>query len=346
MSGGVEFLLGHRIHSMIAHSKSYISQNHVQSVVNCLNSGLTSSGKLNNYFKDLFSEYIERSNVFLFSSGTSALYNLLISLEIDRDSEILIPNYICYSVYQAIQRSGFRPILYDNASNQWISSYEKIIESVTDNTKVIVLNHTFGQALPFVQQLKERYPEKIIVEDCCHLISNRSRVGSIDISLGHASFYSFNSTKLLAGGEGGALQINDESIHSRIIDNKLDEGLSDLTCSLLIEQLKDYDKFLEIRKEIVNFYNQNLNLKNSSVTNSIHFRYPLLVDNQDDFLSDHVVAFRKGVDQLISSKINTSNNLPNSFDVFNRTISLPIYPALNESELKTVVQRFNSHYDN
>lgn len=332
---------------MISHSKSFITTNHINKVVDCLNSGLTAAGNLNTLFSKKFGRFIERDHVMLFSSGTSALYHLLKNLECHGRSEVLLPNYICSNVYDAIVLSGNRPVLYDNAPGEWITELNLVKGKVTPETCAIVLNHTFGQALPFVKQLKEEFPNVFIIEDCCHLIAPQSRVNNVEISVGDASFFSFNSTKLLAGGEGGALQINDSTIFRSIESTRIDLGLSDMTCALLIEQLKDYPSFLNRRKEIAEKYSNELVLNSHQLLDqSTYFRYTTMVQNQEEILVDREVAFRKGVDQLIHLKMNLDTHLPNSVHAYEQTVSLPIYPALTEKELKTIIERFNSYYDN
>ena len=290
------------------------------------------SGNILKKFTLSFSKFIEKEFIHTFSSGSQALYELLLSLRFEDGSDILIPSYICNNVKKAINKAKLNAIYYDNQKDSWISSADEIRNKITKKTKVIVVNHTFGirynkSEIESLQRLN--IP---LIEDNAHFISNN--IQDIEISnLFLASIYSFNATKLLTTGEGGAVATNDNQLNKRLCKNILDSGFSDINAAIGLSQLNRFHEFLVKRKEIACFYIENLGdvAKAIQIEKSIFFRFPILVANDKLFLKSKKVAYKKGVDNILS-------DLENVKDIFKKTISLPIYPLLTKEEMDMVVK--------
>jgi perosamine synthetase len=302
-------------------------------------SGITAAQSKVNLFEKKFKKYTQKENVELYSSGSSALYELLLGLNIQPNDRVLLPSYICSSVEKAILKCHAIPIYYDNEQESWISSFEQISKKVTKNTKAIIVNHTFGIRYSFEEIRKIANLNISIIEDCAHFISNKKE--DIEISnLFTASFYSFNATKLLATGEGGAVCTNDRDLAQEMLKYKLDRGVSDLNAALGLSQLEQLDIFLEKRERIANYYFENLGdvVRYFKHRSSIYFRFPVFVKNNELFLRSKKVAFRKGVDELLHS--SAQETLLNVEKVFQHTISIPIYPNLTKKQQAVVVNEF------
>ena len=313
---------------MIPHSKPTLLEHDIQNIVKVFSTNIISSNSISKDFKDKLSKFLKKEYIFLYSSGTTALYELLLSLEIQQGDDVLIPSYICSSVKKAILKIGANPIYYDNEKNSWISSYKEIKKYLTLNTKLIILNHTFGIRYKYDEINKLKQLNIPLIEDNAHFISNNKKDKNIS-DLFIASFYSFNATKLLTTAEGGAISTNDKDLAKKIEQNKLDTGMSDIHASLGISQLERYGDFLDKRIEIANFYLSNI--LNTEKLDSIYFRFPMITDKVEYFLNSKKVAFRKGVDTILK-------DLPNIAEVYNKTISIPIYPSLNKKELEVILE--------
>lgn len=329
---------------IIPHSNTTLTKKDFDVVKSSLKSGITTAHNKVELFKKEFQNYVEKEYIELYSSGSCALYELFLGLDIQKNDEILIPSYICDSVKRGILKCGAVPIYYDNEQNSWIGSYAEISKKVTKNTKVIVLNHTFGIRYDLEEIKKLTSLNISLIEDCAHFISNEKK--DIEISnLFRASFYSFNATKLLATGEGGAVCTNDKDLAKELFKNKLDNGISDLNASLGLSQLEQYDEFLEQRKKIANYYFDSLGdiSKDLKKYSSIYFRFPIFVENESKFLDSQKVAFRKGVDALLHNFMK--ERLLNVESVFKKTISIPIYPNLTKKEQTVVIDEIKRLID-
>ena len=323
---------------MINHSKTHITAKSKKAVLKTIESGLLIKGEKHNLFKSKISNLIDKEYVDLTSSGTFAFFKILTAIGISEGDEVLIPNYICSSLLGPIRFLKATPVVYDNRKNSWLSDIEMIKEKTTFNTKIILLNHTYGFLFKGIEELRNLIPSNIVlVEDCCHALSPNSQIGKTKISqFSLCSFYSFNATKMIASGEGGAIATDDRLFYEKICKIKLGDNLSDLSCSLGLQQIDSFQEMLDKRSEIANQYKQSFGFHGLS-HESLFYRYPILVSNNQVFLKSTEISYRLGVDELISDYINTQG-VQNSKDLLLKIVSVPIYPALKGSEIKYIIQ--------
>ena len=322
--------------NILPHSNTFLIQKDFDFIKDTFYTGITTANTKVNLFKKEFQNYVQKEYIELYSSGTSALYELLLALNIKKNDEVLLPSYICESVKKAIMKCEAIPIFYDNEKGSWISSYSQILKKINKNIKAIIVNHTFGIRYNLEEIEKLSSLNIPLIQDCAHFISNNH--SDIEVSnLFTASFYSFNATKLLATGEGGAVCTNNDNLFKELCKNKLDNGISDLNASLGLSQLEQYDDFLVKRQEIGNFYFEYLGdiSKDLKQYSSIYFRFPIFVKNDIDFLNSEKVAFKKGVDALLHDY--SKESLSNTEIVFKNTISIPIYPSLTKIQQKIII---------
>lgn len=325
---------------MIQHSKTTLGKEEHSAITQLLAKGMVTSGKECEEFRNEFGSYIGAEYTQITSSGTMAFFRILMALEVSRDDEVLIPDYICKDVLSPILALGAIPVLYDNQKESWISSSNEIISKVTHRTKVILVNHTFGFIFKEIEDLKTVVSSNIfIVEDCCHsIISKNSQFNQFTLNNSHCTFYSFNATKLLAAGEGGAICTNDSNIAKSLERLKIGDRLSDMNCAIARVQLRKLDSFLDRRKEIADSYKSAFSsyIKTNPELVGLNFRFPIRVKNNVAFWSSDKVAYRKGVDSLVSDELEVSAQ-PNANSIFLETVSIPIYPSLRREQINLII---------
>lgn len=326
---------------MINHSKTFLDKDDSAAVLDSIAKRYLTANSKRQLFEENLAKTLNVKYVRVTNSGTMAFYKILLALGVMGNDEILLPNYICNTLLGPIKSIGAKPVPYDNAPNSWLSSIDEIIRKITPNTKVIVVNHAFGYVFKNIKKLKRIIPSNIkIVEDCCHLIAPRRIVGNELIGeQSLCAFYSFNATKFIATGEGGAISSQNKVFIQNLDKIEIGDKLSDINCCLGISQLKKLEKFVQIRKEIASEYYIHFEKfvpKHMDVGSCLFFRFPILVNDNTPFLKNKKVLYRKGVDSLLTDYIG-GTSLPNSENIVSKTISLPIYPSLTKSELKTVI---------
>lgn len=110
-----------------------------------------------------------KSKILSIYNWRSAIYHILKSLKLSNLDEVIISWYTCISVSNAVIQSGVKLIYSDiNKKTLWLD-VNKLVNNITKNTKVIIIQHTFWKAsniLPIIQLAKEN--NILIIEDCAH----------------------------------------------------------------------------------------------------------------------------------------------------------------------------------
>lgn len=144
------------------------------------------------------------------SSGTSALYTILGAMDIGPGDEVILPVYTFIASYNVVTLNYALPILVDTDIESFQIDTNKIEAAITDQTKIIMPVHMGGSPADLDKIIDIGKKADIsIVEDACqaHLAEWKGRkVGNF----GLAGAYSFQSSKNLNSGEGGAIVTNDE----------------------------------------------------------------------------------------------------------------------------------------
>lgn len=157
-----------------------------------------------NIFKDLY----HLDNCFLFHSNRSALYYLLNSLSLSSSDEVLVTAFTCSSVVEAIHRAGLTPVLVDISPSTFGSSLESIQEIASHNTKVVIVQHTFGIPADIIAIRKFCNTNKLfLIEDCALSLFSSNEYDLLG-RFGDASIWSFELSKTISSGWGGLLSIN------------------------------------------------------------------------------------------------------------------------------------------
>ena len=141
-----------------------------------------------------------------FYNARSALFHALSCLGLKSDDEVVVSWYTCVSVSNAVLQTGAKIVYSDIESETLGFDYEKLVEQITQNTKVILLQHTFGMQSRDYEKIIKLAKEKNIVtiEDCAHSLGNGQ-----DIKWDFAIF-STGRDKVISSVTGGFLLVNNE----------------------------------------------------------------------------------------------------------------------------------------
>lgn len=339
---------------MILHSKPWINEQDLKAVENTLKGGMIAQGRVVQEFESLISNWTSAKGGVAVSSGSAAIELALLSLGVGNNCEVILPTYVCESVMEAVVSVGATPVLCDVGKN-WVVEPYNVALKITSSTKAIIIPHMYG-IFADVQAFKQfNIP---IIEDCAQAFGDKS----IDKITADIAVLSFHPTKCLTSGEGGMMvSLNEDYINkARIIRDgcesankkRLIAPLSDLQAALGISQLKRYPEFLKRRREIAGKYlialaAISLKLVNyDAKASSMFFRLPLKVKGglekyEKRFLGKEI-QIRKGVDKLLHRLSGLSDDdFPMSIELFNETISVPLYPALTDEEVDRCIESLN-----
>lgn len=144
------------------------------------------------------------------SSGTSALSTILGAMEIGPGDEVIIPVYTFIATYNVIVLNYALPVFVDTDIESFQIDAGKIEAAITPKTRVIMPVHIGGSPADIDRILAIGTKAKLpVVEDSCqaHLAEWRGKKTG---TLGLAGAFSFQGSKNLNSGEGGAIFTNDD----------------------------------------------------------------------------------------------------------------------------------------
>ncbi|MBT9319697.1 dTDP-4-amino-4,6-dideoxygalactose transaminase [Actinobacillus pleuropneumoniae] len=149
-------------------------------------------------------------------SCTAALEMAAILIDIQAGDEVIMPSYTFVSTANAFVLRGAKIVFVDIRPDTMNIDETKIESAITPKTKAIVPVHYAGIAceMDTIMAIAEKY-RLYVIEDAAQAVMS-SYKGKALGTIGHFGCYSFHETKnYSAGGEGGALLINDDRFIAR-----------------------------------------------------------------------------------------------------------------------------------
>lgn len=248
-----------------------------QAVIKTLRSGWVSQGPEVQKFEELFAKKHDVKYAVATSSGTAALYLMLLAAGIGKGDEVLVPSFTWVSTANVVQMCGAIPILIDIDLETFNTSIQNILPKITPKTKAIIIVHLFGKPVD-IQFISKKLPKRItIFEDAACSAGgsiNKKMIGS----QGMASAFSFHPRKLITTGEGGMVTSNSFNLVKKIrelrnhgipessskINAKFKLGgiehlgynfrMTDIQAAIGIVQLNKIDEFITERNIIAHEY--------------------------------------------------------------------------------------------
>jgi dTDP-4-amino-4,6-dideoxygalactose transaminase len=146
------------------------------------------------------------------ANGTSALLTALAALGIGPGDEVIVPPYTFVATINVVLMLHALPVFVDTDIDTFQIDARKVAAAITPRTRAIVPVHLGGSAADLDTILAAASSRDIpVLEDACqsHLAEWKGRkVGT----LGRAGCFSFQASKNLNAGEGGAIVTSDESL--------------------------------------------------------------------------------------------------------------------------------------
>ena len=342
----------------IPHSQPFIGSEEIEACNRVLDSRMLAKGKLVDEFEKKFASLTGYSQAVSTTSGTSALLFLLQSLNIGKGHEVIVPIYACSSIANAVRSVGATPVFSDS-SLYWCSTFEDIAKLCTKRTRAIVLVHMYG-----IDASHDRFDslDIPIIEDLSHAIGLERRYRSCY----ELAFTSLNATKCLTTGEGGMAlySVNsknalDASSSNQVFFNKFNR-MNDLSATIGLSQLNKYNTMLERRRAIARIYLEELHDISLDINDmrllfhrdsndrrsSIFFRFLATINGDvpeviEYFAREHNISLRRGVDAMESQ---SRARFPNAIDLFESTLSIPIYPSLSFRDTRRIARALKGYF--
>ena len=166
-------------------------------------------------FEQKYAELMGVKRCLATASGTTALLVAMHVLGVDAGDEVLVAPYTFIATYNVVLLSKALPVFVDTDQETFTMDPAKIEERITERTKAILPVHILG--LPADMDRINAIAKKhnlVVIEDACQAWLAEYR-GKKCGTLGDLGCFSFQNSKHLPAGEGGAIVGNDEKIMDR-----------------------------------------------------------------------------------------------------------------------------------
>lgn len=311
-------------------------------------------------FEKLFSTFFSIPYAVAVNSGTSALHLALLALGARKGREVIIPSYACVALLNAVLYTGAKPVFADMDPVTMCLSSEDAAKKMSSHshTVAIVVVHTFGMSADIGKLRRLGTP---LIEDCTHSIGGFTKNGRRMGTLGDAAIFSFYATKMMTTGEGGMIVTASRKIFQyvrgmRVYNDAMPRRLSfnykmsDIAAGIGTVQLSKLKAFIKKRREIARCYDtffkrySNVTLPRRDFGSDVFYRFVILMPDRNSARRFMQAMQKNGIicDAPVNNPLHRCMGLsdkqyPGTTEIFNRAVSLPIYPSLTKSEIKKIL---------
>jgi len=331
---------------------------------------LTNGGAFHRQLEEALCEYLGVNHIALFTNATIGLVTALQSLRIT--GEVITTPYSFVATSHSLLWNGIKPVFVDVDPQTLNLDPSKIEAAITPQTTAIMPVHCYGHPcnVEAIQKIADVYNLKVIY-DAAHAFGVQDGGGSV-LRHGDLSVVSFHATKVFNTFEGGAIICPNAKTKVRIDHlknfghagevNVVAPGINGKMCefnaALGLLQLKYIDEVLARRKDIDAAYRRFLRGAKGirclgdageKVANYAYFPilveadYPLSRDGLYLKLKSSGIHPRRYFYTLISEfpmyrglPSARRENLSVATDASRKVLCLPIYPELEQSQVKTI----------
>ncbi len=284
-----------------------------------LKSGIWSyNGPKESEFNKAFAKFTGTKYALSVANGTVSLQLALEACGIGLGDEVIVPGLTWQATAAAALDVNAVPILVDVNEENWCIDPAEVEKAISPRTKAIIPVHLYGSSADMDAIMKIAGKHNLrVIEDCAHKHGgewNGKKVGSI----GDMGSFSFQLSKLMTAGEGGAITTSDSQLYEKLdalrncgrrpVNEQLadkgtgiygDEGnliqsgnyrITDFQAALLIESLKRLPEQNQIRDENAKYVN--------SLLSELPGIQPMRVDKRETMRAYYNFSFRYNKDEF------------------------------------------------
>lgn len=339
-----------------------------------LDKGWYLQGDANHQFEEHYTQYTGTKYAIGCANGLDALiwiFRAYIEMGVMKSGdEVIVPANTYIASILALTENGLKPILVEPRIDTLEIDDEKIEEAITPRTKAILIVHLYGRCAytEKIGEICKKHNLKLVEDNAqahgCYY-DNR-RTGSIGDAAGH-SFYP--GKNLGAFGDGGAVTTSNEELANavRTLANYgsskkyvfqytgRNSRLDEMQAAVLDVKLKHLDEDNDYRKDVADYYIQNIKNKYVSLPvtlpkkNNVFHIFPILCTKRDE-LQKYLTE--NGVQTLIHYPIPPHkqecykkwNNMsfPITEQIHSQELSIPISQVISVEDANFIVKMLNA----
>jgi dTDP-4-amino-4,6-dideoxygalactose transaminase len=302
------------------------------------------------------------------SSGTDAILNSLMSLEIGSGDEVITTPFTFFSTVGCVVRAGAKPVFVDIDPRTFNIDAGLVASAVTEKTRAIIPVHLFGQMadMDLIMELADKH-NLVVVEDAAQSIASTYK-GKKAGSIGTVGCFSFFPSKNLGGiGDGGMVVTSNRRLYERLVMMR-NHGqnpkyyykyvggnfrLDPIQAAALLVKLPYLDEWSQARRRNADYYNRKFAATpvTAPYVNpdcvSVYNQYVIRVPKRDEVIA-HLRKNNIGCEiyyplpmhlqGCFASLGYKQGDFPQAEKAADEVIAIPVYPELTDKMKDYVVE--------
>jgi perosamine synthetase len=350
---------------MIPIARPDVGAEEAAAVAEVISSGMIVQGRRVAELEERWAEYVGVKHAIAVSNGTVALMCIYAGLGLEPGDEVITVSHTFNATVSAILYTGATPVFVDIEPDTYLIDAARIEAKITPRTRAISPVHLFGLVadMDMITAIADRYG-LTVVEDACqaHGATFRGRQAG---SFGHGAF-SLYGTKNMTTGEGGFITTNDDRLadfirlyrsqgmrqryHHEILGFNF--RMTDISAAIGLVQFAKLERNTRRRQAIAARYDEafgdlpiGIPVTPEGRTHVYH-QYTIDVGPERDAIVQELGELGVGTGiyypipvhrQAYVMERGLHADLPVTDTVSERTLSLPMYPGLTDTEQETVI---------
>jgi perosamine synthetase len=354
-------------------AKPYLLGGELDAVAAVFEDGEFGHGEVVERFERAVAEFLGVPDVVAVCSGTDALHLALRAAGIGPGCQVIVPSMTFCASVQAIVAAGADPKFIEVDPATLCVTEEAILAAICGTTRAVMPVLYGGRAID-CSGIRQILDERgiVIIEDAAHAFGSTTPAGEVPVgATGDITCFSFGPIKNLTCGQGGAIipRSEQEAERARALrlwgvtksqaERKRTTGyqvtgpgmhcfMSAINAAIGLVQLEGFAALAERRRNLWRVYRDALSpldsvaLVDLDIERSVPFNAVIRIPGRDRVFA----AMRQdGIGVGVHYPPNHSQpafcawggDLPITDEIGRQIMSLPFHPAMDESDVETVV---------
>jgi dTDP-4-amino-4,6-dideoxygalactose transaminase len=336
-------------------------------VMAVLDSGQLAQGPVTAEFERAFAAWCGVRNAIAVSSGTAALHALMLAHGLKGGDEVITTPFTFAASANAALFVGARPVFVDVEAETACLDPNLVEAAVTSRTRAIVAVDLYGHpaAINELKSIADRHGLALI-EDACQ--AHGATVGGRKTgALGVSAAFSFYPTKNMTTGEGGMVTTDDDKLAARLRPLR-EHGarerykhdvlgynlrLTDIASAIGLAQLAKLDAFNQARRRNAKRLTEALAGQDGITlpferpgNTHVYHQYTVRIHRNRDGVQHRLAQLGVGSAVHYPTCVHRqpfyvslgygSMELPVAETLADEVLSIPVHPALSDSDLDRV----------
>lgn len=329
-------------------------------MLNAFDSSWWSGGYYVNEFEKLLEEFFE-CGCLTTSNGTTAITLAYLGLDLKPGDEIIVPGFGFMAAANVAVNLGLVPVFVDVKEDTWCMDEDLLLNKFSNKTKAVVPIHTYGVMceMPKIVSLCREYNVRVI-EDCAESF-DAGKYPYPAGTYGDIGILSFQATKTITTGEGGAVlsridslitkmrYIREHGLAERGTYNHILHGMNfrlpNILAAIGVAQMETVSDKVYRRIDIANYYKDNIKAVSQFYPyGTANWVFAFRSNKRDQLIKElgaKGIQTRPGFTSPNFLPIYSKSPLPISDMLSKEVISLPTYPELKQEEIDYICQTVN-----